>query len=193
MDAATSLRSPTWRLRFDLRVTPLRLVAGLTLLALALRLTNLGGRALWLDEAFSAWFSDRSFHYLWNVLPTYEAHPPFFYSVLKVWRSVVGPSHSAMRMFSVVLGTLTVPLVMAIAFEQERQEASGQPLLRAGLAGCLAAASPMFMVISQEARPYPLLTFDYAIAILALMRLTRQFKMGEAGRWTSWTLLGAST
>src|SRR5438270_4969870 len=25
------------------------------------------------------------------------------------------------------------------------------------------------------------------------MRLTRQFKMGEAGRWTSWTLLGAST
>ena len=48
---------------------------------------HLGGRNLWLDEAFSAWFSERSLHYLWTVLPTYEAHPPFYYSLLKVWRS----------------------------------------------------------------------------------------------------------
>src|SRR5206468_3148888 len=77
------------RLRLDWRVTPFRLAGALTLLALLLRLTDLGSRPLWLDEAFSAWFSDRSFYYLWHVLPTYEAHPPFFYSVLKVWRSLV--------------------------------------------------------------------------------------------------------
>ena len=173
-------------------MTPLRLVAGLTLLALALRLTDLGTRALWLDEAFSAWFSDRSFTYLWHVLPTYEAHPPFFYSVLKVWRSIVGPGHSAMRGFSVLFGTLTVPAIMAIAFEQERHSPTARPLLRAGLAGCLAACSPMLMVIGQEARPYPMLAFSYSIAILALLRLIREFNEGGAGRWTSWLLLGFS-
>ena len=181
---ATTKRSLNWQ------VTPIRLAAGLTLLALALRLTNLGGRALWLDEAFSQWFSDRSYHYLWTVLPTYEAHPPFFYTVLKTWRSVVGDSHFAMRSLSALAGTLTVLIAMGIAWEQERDNATGRPLLRAGIAGFLCAASPLFMVIGQEARPYPLLTFTYSVAILALFRLVRQFTAGEAGSWGSWLLFG---
>jgi mannosyltransferase len=192
MDALALSRAPVAGTRLNWRVTPLRLVAGLTLLALTLRLIDLGSRALWLDEAFSAWFSDRSFHYLWTVLPTYEAHPPFYYSVLKLWRSVVGEGHSAMRGLSVMLGTLTVPLIMAAAFEQDRQSPTQRPLLRAGLAGFLAACSPMFMVIGQEARPYPLLAFAYSAAILALLRLMREFKAGGPGSCASWLFLGVS-
>ena len=192
MDAVSALRAPVAGTRPAWRLTPLSLGAGLTLLALALRLTHLGSRALWLDEAFSAWFSDRSFYYLWHVLPTYEAHPPFFYSVLKLWRSVVGEGHAAMRGLSVLFGTLTVPVIMAIALEQERQEPSHRPLLRAGLAGFLVAASPMFMVIGQEARPYPMLALAFSLAILALLRLMREFKAGEPGRWTSWSMFGAA-
>ena len=79
MDAASTLNPPIAAQRPVWRLTPLTLAAGLTLLALALRLTHLGSRPLWLDEAFSAWFSDRSYYYLWHVLPTYEAHPPFYY------------------------------------------------------------------------------------------------------------------
>ena len=190
MDAASTLQPTVALTRRSWRVTPLTLGAGLTLLALALRLVDLGTRPLWLDEAFSAWFSDRSFQYLWHVLPTYEAHPPFYYSVLKLWRMAVGEGHAAMRGLSVLFGTLTVPLIMAIAVEQERHEPSGQPLFRAGLAGFLAACSPMFMVIGQEARPYPMLAFAYGLAILALLRLTREFRAGEAGRWRSWLFLG---
>src|SRR5947209_20347058 len=152
MDAASPPEAPVRIVPLNLRLTPLRLTIALTLAGLALRLLDLGSRPLWLDEAFSAWFSDRSFYYLWHVLPTHEAHPRVFYSVLEVWRSVVGEGHAAMRSLSVVLGTLTVPLIMGIAWEQERQSASGRPLLRAGLAGLLAACSPMFMVIGQEAR-----------------------------------------
>jgi hypothetical protein len=192
MDAASALRPPIAASRPAWRIGPLALGGGLTLLALALRLIDLGARPLWLDEAFSAWFSDRSFHYLWHVLPTYEAHPPFFYSALKLWRSIAGEGHAAMRGLSVLFGTLTVPLIMAIAVEQERHEHTGQPLFRAGLAGFLAACSPMFMVIGQEARPYPMLAFAYALAILALLRLTSEFKAGQAGRWTSWLLLAAA-
>ena len=193
MDAATSLSPPTAGTRLTIRITPIRLAVGLTLLALALRLTNIDGRALWLDEAFSEWFSDRSFHYLWTVLPTYEAHPPFFYSVLRLWRSVVGEGHAALRGLSVVLGTLTVPVIMAIVREQERDRATARPLLRAGIAGFLVACSPMFMVIGQEARPYPLLTLAYSLAILAMLRLVDQFRSGGAGSWSAWLLFGGST
>ncbi len=192
MNPASSLHAPAAGLGLHARLTPLRLAAGLTLFALALRLIHLGSRPLWLDEAFSVWFSDRSFDYLWHVLPTYEAHPPFFYSVLKLWRLTVGEGHAAMRGLSVILGTLTVPAIMAIAFELERQAPTGRPLLRAGLAGFLAACSPMLMVIGQEARPYPLLAFAYSLAIFALLRLAHQFKAGEPGSWPSWILLGAA-
>src|SRR5438094_9282935 len=105
MDAASALRGPVAGIRLNWRVTPLRPVAGLTLLALALRLIDLGSRALWLDEAFSAWFSDRSFHYLWTVLPTYEAHPPFSYSVRSLWRVIAGAADAATRGLSVPLAT----------------------------------------------------------------------------------------
>ena len=193
MDAASSLSAPAAGIRLKWRVTPLRLAAGLAFLALALRLIHLGSRPLWLDEAFSAWFSDQSFRYLWNVVPTYEAHPPFFYSVLKVWRLIVGEGHGAMRGLSVLLGVATVPVIMMVALEQERQGATGRPLLRAGLAGFLVAASPMFMVIDQEPRPYPLLTLAYSFAILALLRLVREFHDGKPGSWGNWALFGIST
>jgi mannosyltransferase len=192
MDAVAAPLASPGGLRLVWRATPLRLAVAITALALALRLINLGGRPLWLDEAFSAWFSGRSFHYLWTVLPTYEAHPPFYYSLLKLWRSAFGEGASALRALSVMLGTLTIPVVMAAALEQERQRPSGQGPLRSGLAGFLAAASPVLMLIGQEARPYPLLTFGYALAILGLLRLTGEFSSGSPGSWRNWMLLGVS-
>ena len=193
MDVATSVRSPIARIRPDLRITPHRLVWVMTVFALALRLINLGARPLWLDEAYSAWFSAQSFHYLWTVAPNFETHPPFFYSILKIWSSLIGSAPGELRFLSVLFGTLTVPIVMNIAFEQERGQGAARPLLRAGLAGFLAACSPMLMVIDQEARPYPLLTLAYSLAILALVRLSGEFKTDSPGKWGSWALLGIST
>lgn len=193
MDAASSLRAPPIGMRLNGRVTPLRLAVCLTLLALAIRITGLGSRPLWLDEAFSAWFSAQSFPYLWHVLPTYEAHPPFYYSVLKVWRMIFGGDAVALRSISVLFGVLTIPLVIAAALEHERLRPTGRPLLRAGLAGLLAACSPMLVIFDQEPRPYPLLVLAYTLAILGFLRLTRQFNDGGAGDWRSWTMLAAGT
>lgn len=193
MDAASSLRAPATGIRLNWRVTPLRLALCLTLLALAVRVTGLGSRPLWLDEAFSAWFSAQSFHYLWHVLPTYEAHPPFYYSVLRVWRSIFGGDAVALRSISVLFGVLTIPVVIAAAREHERLCPTGRPLLRAGLAGFLAACSPMLVILDQEPRPYPLLVLAYTIAILGLLRLARQFNEGGAGDWRSWTMLALGT
>lgn len=192
MDAASLLDAPVQTIRPRLRPTPLRLAIAITFAGLLLRLLDLGARPLWLDEAFSAWFSDRDFQYLWHILPTYEAHPPFFYSILRIWRVIVGSDYVRMRGLSAILGTLTIPVVIAIVLEQERQQASPRPLLRAAIAGVLTACSPMLMVISQEARPYPLLTLAYSLAILSLFRLVGELNGGSSGGWRTWTLFGAS-
>ena len=193
MDGVTTIQARAPALRFSWRISPLQLGSALVVLALAVRVIGLGMRPMWLDEAFSDWFSGQSWHYLWAVLPTYEAHPPFYYSLLKLWRQLFGDGAVALRALSVLFGAASVPVVMAIAFEQERGHDSGRRLLNAGAAGLLVACSPLLVVVGQEARPYPLLIFAYSVAILGLVRLARQFRDGGAGSGPSWILLVLGT
>ena len=190
MDAAPTLHGRAPLARLDWRVTPLRLTLALLALALALRLNGLGLRPLWLDESYSAWFSARGWHYLWTAVPTYEPHPPFYYSLLKLWRSVSGGSAVALRSFSVLLSVLTIPIVIAASNELERARPTGRPLLRAGITGFLAACAPLLVLLDEEARPYPLLIFAYALGVLAVLRLSREFGDRAAGSWRSWLMLG---
>jgi mannosyltransferase len=182
-----SIGQPSWR------INRAQLTAGLVVLALAVRCVGLTLRPLWLDEAFTGWFTSQSWHYLWTVLPTYEAHPPFYYSLLKLWRLAFGGEALALRSFSVLFSVATIPVVIAAAFEHERLTPSGRPLLAAGVAAFLAACSPMLVILGQEARSYPLLTFAFAVAVLGLLRLMVQFRDGKPGDWPSWLLLGVGT
>src|SRR4029079_12246747 len=56
----------------------------------------------------------------------------------------------------------------------------------------LAACSPMLLLLDQEARPYPLMIFAYAVATLGLLRLIRELEDGPGG-WISWLLLVGGT
>lgn len=161
--------------------------------ALGVRAIGLSSRPLWLDEAYSAWFSSRSWAYLWTAVPTYEPHPPFYYSLLKIWRSLVGGEPAALRSLSLLFSVATVPVVMAATFELDRHRPTGRPLFAAWIAGFLAACSPMLVFLDQEARPYPLMIFAYALAVLGLLRLIRELREGSAGSWSSWLLLGFAT
>lgn len=190
MNAPTVLLEPARAVRIRERVTPVRLSVALTLLALAVRLTGISERPLWLDEAYSEWFSSRGWHELWTVVPTYETHPPFYYSLLKLWRAAFGGNPVELRLLSVLLGAATVPFVIASANEIERLRPTGRPLLLAGIAGFLAACGPTLVEHGQEARPYALMAFAYALTMLGLLRLLRAFAGGGAGRWTDWMVLG---
>jgi mannosyltransferase len=190
MDAASTLGAPVTALRLRMQFTPARLALALSAVAIAVRLIDLNGRPLWLDEAYSAWFSAQSWHVLWTEVPKYETHPPFYYSLLKLWRTAFGGTAVGLRSFSVLLSVAAVPLVVAAGVELERQRPTGRPLLRSGIAAFLAACSPMLVLLGQEARPYPLLVFAYALATLGLLRLLREFA-GGPGRWSSWLMLAA--
>src|SRR5690348_16243096 len=189
MDAAAASSAPFAGTRLAWRVTPLRLGVLLTLTALAVRLIGIGMRPLWLDEAYSAWFSARGWHELWTVVPTYETHPPFYYSLLKLWRLAFGGGAVALRLPSVILGAATVPIVMLAAREIERLRPTGRPLLLMGVAGFLAACGPTLVEHGQEARPYAPMAFAYAIAILGVLRLLGDFAEGKSGSWRNWLLL----
>ena len=193
METSLALPAPVKFPRRTVRLSRFQLVAALVLLALLIRSLGLTLRPIWLDEGFSAWFSKRSWHYLWTIAPTFEVHPPFYYSVLKLWSTLFGNSALALRSLSVLLGIAAVPVIVAAALEQEKLDPSGNPQLRAGIAGFLAACSPLLVGLGQEARPYPLLVLAYAIAVLAILRLTREFRAGGEGRWSSWLLLLVGT
>src|SRR5438874_4645484 len=191
MDSAPAIARPAPALRLNWRVAPTWLVIGLTFLGLALRLVHIGSRPLWLDEAYSQWFSARDWHYLWTIVPTYEPHPPFYYSILKIWRFAFGGGATALRGLSVLLGVATIPVMAAIAREQERHHPSERPLLAMAAALFLGACSPTLVLLQQDARPYALLIFAFAVAILGLLRLMREWTEGTAGSWRSWLLLAA--
>lgn len=176
-----------------IRLTPVRLVLALTTLAIALRLLDLGSRPLWLDEAYSGLFSNLSWDRLWTEVPRYEPHPPFYYSLLKLWRGIAGDGNIALRSLSLLLSVATIPLVFAASRELERQQPSGRLLLSGGIAAFLAAASPMLVLLGQEARPYPLLIFAYSLATLGLLRLIGEFRSSGGGDWRSWLMLAAGT
>ena len=191
--ASSEQKSLTVRLAWLGRATPSQAALGFAVLALLLRAVHLSARPLWLDEAYSAWFSARDWHYLWTVVPTYEPHPPFYYSVLKLWRGIAGGDAVALRGLSLLFSAITVPVMIAASLELEKLRPTGRPMLNAAICGFLAAASPMFVLLDQEARPYALMIFAYAVAVLGLVRLLREFAAGESGAWPSWLILAAGT
>jgi hypothetical protein len=192
MTSAAALPSADTRIP-RIAIRPAHLIIGLALVALAVRLVGLGLRPLWLDEGYSVYAAERTWHDLWTVVPSYETHPPFYYSILKVWSTIFGTSAVAVRSLSVLLSVATVPVVIATALECEKQDPSERPLLRAGIAGLLAACSPMLVYLDQQARPYALMVFAYSVAILGLLKLLREFHAGGAGNGASWALLAAGT
>lgn len=136
-------------------------VATVVAAALAVRLLFLGDKALWLDEAYSVWFSAQSWHTLWREVPRFETHPPLYYSLLKIWR---GPdsSEAVLRLPSALANAATVGLV---ALTASFAAPARRKLPLAAAAALLFAASPLQLSLAQEARPYALLMLGLGVAL----------------------------
>jgi mannosyltransferase len=161
----------------------------IVVLALVLRLVNLGGRALWYDEAFAVLYAEQPLETMLYGTVTQvdgaaaDVHPLFFYSVLHLWMRVFGQSPVAVRSLSVLLGTATVVLAYLL----------GRRLFdrRVGLAvALLVGIAPFHVYYSQETRMYALLGFA---ALATTYFFVRAWADGGWGNWLAFALFGALT
>lgn len=126
------------------------------LLALALRLVNLGGRSLWYDEAFAVLFASKGLSaMLYGTLTPVaggasDIHPLLYYTLLNIWMAIFGQSAFAVRLLSVLFGTATVAVIYYLARELFGQK----PAIGAGI---IVAVAPFHVQYSQETRMYALL------------------------------------
>ncbi|WP_084690912.1 glycosyltransferase family 39 protein [Sphingomonas sp. SRS2] len=142
--------------------------AVIALAALAARAWGMWAEPMWLDEGYSAYAASKGWAFLWQVVPRYETHPPFYYSLLRVWTLIAGDGLVAHRMLGLICGMATLPVVALAARRLARLTgASPAPVMLTALA--LTAVSPILVEMTREIRPYPLMILVYAAATLALL------------------------
>jgi len=147
------------------------------LCAFALRVYRLGVPSLRGDEAFSAQFITQPYVKLIASLARYEPHPPFYYTLLALWRQVAGFSEFALRFLSVWWGTLFVVLAYDLGkrLEGERLGAT---------VAVLAAVNPFLIWHSQEVRMYAALA---TLALASVVLLVWAWQRGGRGHlWWAW-------
>lgn len=156
-------------------------LAAVVLLAAAIRFSTLGVQSFSDDELFTAWLTKMSFGHMLTTVPRSEATPHLFY--ILEWGSsrLFGFGEIGMRILPALAGTLTIPVLYAIA------GATGAR--RAGVAAAaFGAVNPFLVWYSQEARAYALLILFSA---LALMFLVHYRKAGSHRALVGWSLSSA--
>src|SRR5687767_14269362 len=83
-------------------------LAAIVLVALAVRLYDLGTESIWRDEAYSIAMAARPPLHIVSLTAREDTTPPLYYLALHSWLKVFGESANAARMPSVIAGTLAV-------------------------------------------------------------------------------------
>jgi hypothetical protein len=150
-------------------------LAALTAAGAALRFSTLSLQSFWLDEAVTHRLLTRTLGGMLGSIPHSESTPPLYYVLAWVWVRVFGAGEAGLRSLSALFGTATIVLLALIA-----RRLAGN---RAGLAAAaLAAANPLLIWYSQEARAYALLVALCALSLWCLLRED----------WRGWALASAA-
>jgi uncharacterized membrane protein len=158
----------------------LAVLAGVTAAGLALRLAV--PRGIWLDEAISIHQANLSFHDMFENLQYADRHPPLHHIVLWLTVRVFGDGELAVRLPSLIAGTLVIPALYLLGRELYDR--------RTGLvAASFGAASPLLIWYSQEARMYAFVTL---FGLLALWTQLRAIRDGGALNWAAYMLATAA-
>lgn len=176
---------------FPRRTRPI-VAALIAAFALWARAWNIWAEPMWLDEAYSAYAASKGWDFLWAVVPRYETHPPFYYSLLRGWTLIVGDGLVGHRLLGVVAGMATLPL-LGLAGVRLARIVGANPAVVALATMAIAAVSPVLVWMSRETRPYALMILVYAGACLALIAIAERRGWGEplAGRpFAGWLASG---
>ncbi|MFX0146064.1 MAG: glycosyltransferase family 39 protein [Candidatus Hodarchaeota archaeon] len=141
------------------------------ILAIFLRLYQLGIPSLWLDETHSWWLTRLPWDDLAQALREIGVHPPLYFTALKIISSFFGDSEFGLRIFSVVVDLASILVVMQIG-----RTVGGRPGLIA--AGWFWAFHPMMIWYAREARPYALAIFFSVCTVYAYLMLQKRESRG---------------
>ena len=151
---------------------PALLLALLMIAATGLRLWALDTWPLWSDECWSKWITAMRWPDMFATVRAYETHPPFYYSLLKLWQGLFGDSNMSLRSLSVIASVALIPLGFAMAAPAR---------INGLLLALLIAVNRPLLITGRQARPYALLTLAFGLAMLALLRIKR-----GADGWRDW-------
>ena len=87
---------------------------------MAFRLWGSFAVPLWLDEAYSSYAAAKGFAFLWQVVPRYETHPPFYYSLVRLWSLAFGDGLPALRSLGFAAALASFPVVAFAAGQAAR-------------------------------------------------------------------------
>ncbi|MBN1596290.1 glycosyltransferase family 39 protein [candidate division FCPU426 bacterium] len=160
-------------------------LTGLTLLALLLRIVQLGFRSIWLDEAYSVVLARAGLQGIISGAAM-DIHPPLFYIFLSGWLRVFGESEWALRSWSVVCGALLVPVVYFLVRSWVNRQA-------AWAAAALVAVSPYFMELSRSGRMAAQLALFSALSLFFFWRLLEKGDQASLAGYCAATLAACYT
>jgi len=138
-------------------------VAAITAVAAALRLYDIGGPSLWMDEAFTAHYATVGWDAFVTLVSESQGNMSLYYLSLRPW-AALGDSEAMLRLPSAAFSIATVPLIYLL----------GKRLFgaRAGIwAAALLAVHANAVSYAQEARSYSLLIFLVVASWWFLLRL----------------------
>ncbi|MFH1053662.1 MAG: glycosyltransferase family 39 protein [Candidatus Woesearchaeota archaeon] len=138
--------------------TKVLMIFGVLIIALFLRMYNLGEESYWLDEANSIRQSQESFGKSMEMVKK-DTHLPLYTILLHFWVHMFGTTEFVTRLLSVIIGVFSVVLIYFI----------GKKLFNANIgliASLILALSPVAIYYSQETRLYNLSVFLTMLSFL---------------------------
>jgi len=151
-------------------------VAAITLAGAILRFATLS-QSVWFDEAGTIINVSGNLAHVFSTVSYKEEAPPFYFVCLWIWRQAFGTSAVDMRTLSALAGSLTIPVVFAVADRLVQRRA-------AVVTTILVAANPVLLYYSQELRMYSLLVLLCALGLLFFLVALRIPSKRNLGLWS---------
>ncbi len=158
------------------------IVAGLTVLAAAIRFVTLGAQSYHHDEVVTASrILPSGFWQAMDAVGYSESAPPLYYALAWLWTQLTGTGEFGLRSVSALAGVATVPVAYLLGAELRER--------RTGLvAAALVAVNPMLVWYSQEARAYALFAL---LTALSLLYFARALDRGRRRDFVAWGIASA--
>ncbi|MBI4039598.1 glycosyltransferase family 39 protein [Candidatus Daviesbacteria bacterium] len=144
------------------------LILSVLALAVVLRLININ-QSVWLDEAINIMaVKNYDVGFLITDYSIGDLHPPLYHLLLKNWTQIFGYSEIAVRLLSVVFGTISVFLIYSLGqliFDKKT----------ALISAFLLAISGLHIYYSQEARMYALAAMLVLFSMTGFVQILGRF------------------